>query len=218
MTTLTTILDVASVAVLPFSRTGNRVLCYHKVGGKDYYTVPVDMFEKQMGSLHGAVPSFDDGTEDSYTTVLPILIAAGVKGIFFITTDWIGKRGYLSKEQLVRLVVNDMIIGSHSCSHPDLDKIDPPQVATELEKSKAVLEGIIGKPVDRFAYPYGKCRSDAVRKAVLRVYGKDYTTTHRQGSEFRTTISGFDTFSKFQRKVRGCYDWWYKGVLPLVSK
>jgi len=217
MTGVTTLIDAISVIVDLFRQSTHRVLCYHKVGGRDYYTIPTGEFKRQVSLLEGATPSFDDGTEDGYTTVLPILLEAGIKGIFFIPTDNIGKQGCLSREQITEMAKLGMIIGSHSCSHSNLEVISQEQLTSELATSQSILEGILGKPVDKFAYPYGKC-SDRTRQEVMKFYNKDYTTAWHRGSEFRTTISGFDTPSKFQRKVNGAYDWLYKGVLPSVLR
>jgi len=218
MTGISTLIDAISVIVNLFRQSTHRVLCYHKVGRcKCYYTITADEFKRQMPLLEGATPSFDDGTEDGYATALPILLEADVKGIFFIMTDNIGKRGYLSREQIAEMAKLGMIIGSHSCSHPNLETVSQEQLTLELVMSQSILEGILGKPVDKFAYPYGKC-SDRTRQEVMKFYSKDYTTAWHRGSEFRTTISGFDTLSKFQRKVNGAYAWLYKGVLPLVLR
>jgi len=46
--------------------------------------------------------------------------------------------------------------GAHSLTHPDLTRISPQQVETEMRASKARIEDRLGTAVECFAYPYGR--------------------------------------------------------------
>src|SRR5690348_12355624 len=65
----------------------------------------------------GCLLTFDDGGSSALTTIAPMLEDFGWRGHFFITTDYIGAPGFLTREQIVELHRRGHVIGSHSCSH-----------------------------------------------------------------------------------------------------
>jgi len=100
--------------------------------------------------------TFDDGYEDFYTTVVPLLRQYGLKGTAYIIVDAVDKPGYLTKKQLAELAQNPNIeIASHSINHANLKEITDSQAKIEIKDSKKQLEKIIGRPVKDFAYPFG---------------------------------------------------------------
>lgn len=77
--------------------------------------------------------------------------------------------GVLSEDDLTYLSENHLVeIGSHTHSHPDLQKISDFEVKEELLVSKEILEKLMNKPVDIIAYPNGKCdgKIDEIAKSV----------------------------------------------------
>ncbi len=76
------------------------------------------MSEREGGNI--VCLTFDDGHSSDWDFAFPILHEMGAKATFFVVTDWIGKPGFLSVEQIRELRKNGMQIGSHSCSHPNL--------------------------------------------------------------------------------------------------
>ncbi len=100
--------------------------------------------------------TFDDGYEDVYTKVYPIMERFGCAFIVFVVSDFIGKERYLSKEQLVELSNNPLCkIGCHTCSHKMLRFCNEEEARMQIAENKAVLEDLTGKRIDYFAYPYG---------------------------------------------------------------
>jgi peptidoglycan/xylan/chitin deacetylase (PgdA/CDA1 family) len=62
-----------------------------------------------------------------------------------------------SEEEVRALALNDYVeIGAHTVTHPVLSSISPNEQRQEIEGSRASLERLIGRPVESFAYPYGK--------------------------------------------------------------
>lgn len=53
-----------------------------------------------------------------------------------------------------------MTIGAHTVSHPILARVDEATARREMQQSKAVLQDLLGRPVDLFAYPNGRPGSD----------------------------------------------------------
>ena len=60
--------------------------------------------------------TFDDGGASS-CRIADILECYGLRGYFFIPTDYIGRSSFISVRQIVDLQRRGHIIGSHSCSH-----------------------------------------------------------------------------------------------------
>lgn len=47
-------------------------------------------------------------------------------------------------------------VGAHTATHPVLAALSPAEQRREVEGSRRALEGWLGRPVDSFAYPYGR--------------------------------------------------------------
>ncbi len=107
--------------------------------------------------------TFDDGWVTQYENALPFLSKYHFPATFFVVTDYIGHRGFVSWPQLQTLLTDGMKIGSHSRSHPRLAKIaDPALMWDQIYNSKVILESQLEVPVAEFAYPYGSYNTPAV--------------------------------------------------------
>jgi len=117
--------------------------------------------------------TFDDGWVTQYENALPFLAKYHFLATFFVVTNYIGHRGFISWPQLQTLLTEGMKIGSHSRSHPRLAKIaDPALLWDQIYNSKTILESQLEVPVAEFAYPYGSYNAAAtemVKAAGYRV-------------------------------------------------
>lgn len=109
--------------------------------------------------------TFDDGYSDFYTHAWPILTKYGARATVFVITDKINRPGYLTSNQIQQLSSENIEIGSHSVSHPNLTNTGDANIKKQLEESKAELEGITAKEVVSFCYPSGKY-NEKVMQAV----------------------------------------------------
>lgn len=75
----------------------------------------------------------------------------------------------MRSEQVLELRNAGMQIGSHTCSHPILEKIPDGHALAEIKGSKAALESLLGESVSLFAYPNGKPDTDYSAKHVEMV-------------------------------------------------
>lgn len=143
----------------------------------------------QQGS--GALPeravvfTFDDGYASHFEVIAPLLVRHRFAGTFFIATELIGKRGYMTWEQLRRLVFLGMEIGSHGISHRPLTRLSPQELDEELTQSKRVLEERLGIPVRALAAP-GGFWNGAVAEAAKRA-GYDAVWVSTIGTNGRET-------------------------------
>lgn len=71
--------------------------------------------KKERGNRKIVVVTFDDGYESDYTYALPILEKYGAKATFFVFGGAIGKKEYMTKEQVKLLSASKCAeIGNHS--------------------------------------------------------------------------------------------------------
>ena len=125
-----------------------------------YQTVSSRAFrawQQGQGSLpeRTVVLTFDDGHASHFDLVAPLLVRYRFAGTFFVTTGYIGKPGYLTWEQLRKLVFLGMEIGSHGASHRPLTELPAGEVLEELTSSKDLLSQRLGVPIKALAAPGG---------------------------------------------------------------
>lgn len=100
--------------------------------------------------------SFDDGSASDVEIVLPILKQYGHRAEFFITTNWIGRKGFLSPFQILELANAGMGVGSHGMTHRFLSDLSSEVVIEELKNSQQELEMILNRPVVSMSFPGGR--------------------------------------------------------------
>ena len=101
------------------------------------------------------VLTFDDGYTSHFEIVASLLIRYRFTGTFFITLENVGKPGYLTWEQVRKLVFLGMEIGLHGLSHRPLTRLLKHELDEELVTSKRLLEEKLGVPVHSLAAPRG---------------------------------------------------------------
>jgi len=166
---------------------GIQILEYHKVNDrdKDVYTVGTAEFKEQLDYLQAEgyetislldflrakkgkqelpakpiILTFDDGYEDNYDIVLPMLEERGMKATVFMVTNDIDLPGYLSLNQLLDMQNRGIEIGSHTANHLPLTGMSIKTARDELQKSKLIMEWKKIKTVFGFSYPNGKYSDD----------------------------------------------------------
>ncbi len=75
---------------------------------------------------------------------------------------------YLSWNNIKYLSDHDLItIGSHSVNHYPMAQLTNNQINHELVSSKNIIEGIIKKPVNNFAFPFGNNITNGLREEKM---------------------------------------------------
>ncbi|MCD6565050.1 MAG: polysaccharide deacetylase family protein [Bacteroidales bacterium] len=119
--------------------------------------------------------TFDDGHQSDFQFALPILARHNFKATFFITTDWIGKQGYMIPEQLRELATTfGMSVQCHGKRHIPLKGLSLDNLLQELVVSKRTLEDLMGAEIYYMSFPGGSfnkdvltCVRDARYRAVM---------------------------------------------------
>ena len=143
-----------------------------------------DLFEHFAGGnalpKRSVVLTFDDGYDDNYEHAFRLLEQRGMVGTFFITTDFVGRPGYLTWDQVVEMAEAGMEIAAHSSNHADFTRIGPNELRRQLVEPKAILEHHIGQRVRFMAYPAGKY--NAAVMAATRAAGYQAAVTVQHGT------------------------------------
>ena len=133
--------------------------------------------------------TFDDAFASVARLAKPILDDLGLPGTMFAVTDfardggllhWDGIDGWLGTPdeaelqgmpwpELAELAEAGWEIGSHTCTHPRLTRLDDESLAREMTASKAACEAALGRECRSIAYPYGDM--DARVVAATRAAG-----------------------------------------------
>ena len=99
--------------------------------------------------------TFDDGYEDNYTEVWPLLVQRGMKATIYMVTNDIERPRYLDWNELRDLQAHGIEIGSHTANHQPLTTLDEATQIDELRLSKLLLEWNGIHTVYSFSYPNG---------------------------------------------------------------
>jgi peptidoglycan/xylan/chitin deacetylase (PgdA/CDA1 family) len=100
--------------------------------------------------------TFDDGQETDYTNALPILQEFGYRAEFFVNSGTIGKKNYMSINQLKEMKNAGMSIQSHGHTHSFLTMLGDNMLIQELAESKRIISDIILDDVEFLSYPGGR--------------------------------------------------------------
>lgn len=134
--------------------------------------IPEIMKGDTQYSTQSAILTFDDGYEDFYTVVFPLLKRYHMRATVYVIYNYIGRRGFLNEMQLKELAKSDLVeIGSHTLDHVYLKQAPDLYAAKQIEESKKNLETMLGISIKTFAYPYGAFNS----KNIEYVMNSGYT-------------------------------------------
>ncbi|HWB82784.1 MAG TPA: polysaccharide deacetylase family protein [Bryobacteraceae bacterium] len=136
------------------------------------------------GPAEGECPvflTFDDGGVSAHDLIGGMLERHSWRGHFFVTTDWIGRPGFLNAAQIRELDARGHVIGSHSCSHPTrMSYVSWEQMLHEWHGSTEALRKILGKPVRVASVPggfYSRRVGEAAARAGIEVLFTSEPTT-----------------------------------------
>lgn len=143
------------------------------------YKVDESAFEEQVNALQGmnVIYTFDDGGESFYTKAAPILEKYRLRGVFFVSTKYIGTPGFLTAEQVKELAARGHIIGSHSHTHPqNLAKLSTEDIKEEWQISHDILNELLDKREFPLSVPNGYTSKPIMEEAVKCGYTDIFTS------------------------------------------
>ena len=123
-----------------------------------------------------AILTFDDGYEDNYSTMFPILQRYGAKATIFLISDFVGTDGYMNEDQIREMASSGLVsFQSHTANHVDLAYQTEEVLRDQFSRSCNYIESLTGKPVRALAYPAGSY-NDLVLSVVTDYFDFCYTT------------------------------------------
>lgn len=143
--------------------------------------------------------TFDDGYENNLQNALPVLNRYGFTSTCYVVADLIGcvnrwddgrnvkKVPLMTREQLLSWVAGGQEIGSHTLTHPFLNRLSEAEQIHEIQDSKTKLEALLGQQtqVNHFCYPYGALNAFSI--ACVKSAGYLTATTTNRGRVFNTS-------------------------------
>lgn len=186
---------------------GLTVFMYHHVAitaptdGQYFFTVTPQQFESHLEVLKklGKTPigltdlkstavknpvmlTFDDGHQDNYTTLFPLLKKHHIKAVIFLITEKIGTPGFITWQQAREMQASGWVeFGSHTATHQRLRKISDAEIIRELAQSRATIQKELGFLPDAFCYPFGAGAFDKRVRALVLQAGFVYDFSTKKG-------------------------------------
>ncbi|WP_298836663.1 polysaccharide deacetylase family protein [Clostridium sp.] len=179
-----------------------------------YYTITLrNLYDYLMNNTpiprKSVVLTFDDGYEDNYTAMLPVLKKYNFKATIFVITGEIDKsHRFLQTKQLLEMEKYGIDIESHTVNHDKLENISKNKQLKTLIQSKQYLEKTLDKQIIFFAYPYGGYNQKAIKSVRETGYKMAFTTKSGWSSKYngmlslhRVWVGTSDSLKVFHNKI-----------------
>ncbi len=157
-------LDVFDRAYAASVQTFERQLDFLKTAGIPVLSARQLVPEVTKLPEGGVLLTFDDGHASGYQHAGPRLEARGLNAIFFVTSDFIGRRpGFCSWSQLAEMTRAGMAVQAHGRTHRFFDDLDTAEARAELSEARAAIERGAGGRVSAISFPGGRYRARDLR-------------------------------------------------------
>ena len=136
------------------------------------------LFADEFGPVDkkSVILTFDDGYEDNYTYMFPIIKRYNIKVTVYMIAYKIDKPGYLTRDQIKEMSDSGLVqFGSHTLDHTSLTQLSEQQMKEQMEGANWMISEITGKEVTTIAYPSGDYNEIAISVART-IYKFAYTT------------------------------------------
>jgi len=126
-----------------------------------------------------AVLTFDDGHISNYRAAISIKEIINGCADFFVNANVVGKKNFMSWQQLREINQLGMSIQSHSLDHVYLSDLNYEQQLYQLTESKKRIEGEIGSEVTILAPPGGRYNQNTID--ICKKVGYQHLSVSRPG-------------------------------------
>ena len=131
---------------------------------------------KKTKSKKEILITIDDAFESFYTEAWPYLKENKIPFILFVSTEPVGKRGYMTWEQIKDVEENEFAnIGHHSHTHEYLIDVSNEEFILDIETANEIFLRELGYIPNLFSYPFGeysKFMKDYISKNFKYAFGQ----------------------------------------------
>ena len=145
----------------------------------DYNFLNPNNFDEQFKktkSKKEILITIDDAFESFYTEAWPYLKENKIPFILFVSTEPVGKRGYMTWKQIKEVESNDFVyVGHHSHTHEYLIDVSNEEFILDIETANKIFLRELGYVPSLFSYPFGeysKFMKDYISKHFKYAFGQ----------------------------------------------
>ena len=169
--------------------------------------------------------TIDDAFESFYTEAWPYLKENKIPFILFVSTEPVGKRGYMTWEQIKEIESNDFAyIGHHSHTHEYLIDVNNDDFILDIEAANKIFLRELGYVPTLFSYPFGeysKFMKDYISKNFKYAFGQHSGVIDLNKDKFelpRFPINeNYGELKRF-KSIINSFPLEYKKLFPLEKK
>ena len=129
-----------------------------KKNNYDFYNPKlfIDEFDKPKNKKKILI-TIDDGFKSFYTEAWPYLKANKIPFILFVSTEPVGRNGYMNWDQIKEIEQSNFgYIGHHSHTHEYLIDMSERDFIIDIETASKIFEDKLGYVPSIFSYPFGE--------------------------------------------------------------
>ena len=113
--------------------------------------------------------TIDDGYQSFYDNAWPLLKRSNTPFILFISTREVGKKGYMSWDNIKEIEKYDFVeIGNHSHTHEYLIDYTDAEIENDLNRSIDIFKENLGRNSTFFSYPFDEY-SSSLKNIVIKL-------------------------------------------------
>lgn len=178
---------------LMYANNDSKVIYYHDVHRNDAFTAmstDMKLFDRHMRILeeegyqivdqiknnkNEIQITFDDGFRGLYEN-FSYFVDNSIPITVFLISDFIGQKNYLNEHEIKEMLDSGLLkIGSHTCSHRNLDEMSSQEMISEVMDSKKCLEDRFDREMTSLCYPRGKFNDDIIEAVINASYTLQYS-------------------------------------------
>ena len=118
------------------------------------------LFEKEFDKKKNQkkiLVTIDDGFKSFYEEAWPYLKSNNIPFILFVSTEPVGKNGYMTWDQILEIENSELgIIGHHSHTHEYLIDMSNEDFISDIETASNIFKEKLGYIPSIFSYPFGE--------------------------------------------------------------
>lgn len=198
---------------MEFIKKGN----YEVIGPYEFLDYALGKKERPSKKL--VMITFDDGYRDNYAYAYEIIKNQDFPAVIFMVVNKIGKKDYLTINDIKKMQSSGIIFGSHTLNETYLPALTKKELKEEIIGSKIKFEMLTEKPVHFFAYCTGGYTEEAQEILKDAGYLSAFTTNRGFDKSWRNDdlfavrrikITDKDSPFKLWAKLTGIYQLFHR--------